>query len=124
MIYRTMRFWQIPGLSSIRTEPEHVTHPWLVILVGCLSYVPLAAITVWAILWMLRHRRFGEIAIYLLWILVGFGTNIWFSSTITRYRFAAGIDELMMVISAVFMATLLEAPDQETRGVLPVVRSS
>ncbi len=110
MIYRTIKFWQIPGLSSIRTEPEHVSHAWLVILVGCLSYVPLAAITIWAIVWMLRHRQIGEIAVYLLWILVGFGTNIWFSSTITRYRFAAGVDELMMVIAAVFMAKLLEAP--------------
>jgi len=110
-IYRSVKFWQIPGLTSMRRGRQYVDRRWVVILVGCLSYVPLAVVTVWAILQMLRHRRFENIAVYVLWIVIAFGSNVWFSSTITRYRFAAGIDELMMVISAVFMATLLEAPE-------------
>ena len=123
MIYRTVKFWQIPGLSSIRTERQRITRPWAVILVGFLSYVPLAVITVWAVFWMLRHRQFGDIAVYVLWIVIAFGSNIWFSSTITRYRFATGIDELMIVISAVFMGALVKAPVEKTRPVLPVARS-
>ena len=111
MVYRTVKFWQIPGLSTVRTTPDKRNHFKPVIIVGCLSYVPLAVVTLVGVAVLGRKRKLDLIGIYLIWIVVAFVTNVPFSSTITRYRFASGIDDLMILIAAIYLAARFNHSD-------------
>jgi 4-amino-4-deoxy-L-arabinose transferase-like glycosyltransferase len=107
MVYRTIKFWQIPGLSTVRTHSMWQKEMFAVVAVGLVSYVPIALLTMWCLFCTIRHRCWNQYGIYFLWIAWAFLTNVWFSSTITRYRFASAVDALMILIVAVFLTRRL-----------------
>lgn len=106
LAYKTMAFWQIPGLGATRTSAEVRRWSWLVILVGSVSYIPLLFLRVWAVASKVTKRRSGEIWLYVLyvsWIAITYASSIWFPA-VTRYRFAGAVDELMIILAAAFIA--------------------
>lgn len=103
LAYKAVKFWQIPGVTTLKTEPKSPRYRWAVYAIGFVSYVPLAILGVLGIVDFTRRRAFGHLALYLSWIFWAMAVNVWFTAII-RYRFATAVDALLILIAAAFLA--------------------
>jgi len=100
---KTVKFWQIPGTSTVATTPSARKFKWAVIAIGCISYVPVAIGCGWGIIYLTPRGALGRIAFYLTWIGIAYLTSIG-GASVTRYRFLNGVDCLMIVIFVTALA--------------------
>jgi hypothetical protein len=105
-VFKTMQFWQIPGITSTATYASVKPLHWAILLVGFLSYVPLMICGVIGTAFLMWKSRVREISIYLFWILVTYASYIWFPA-VNRFRFAGAIDNLMIILCVVPISILL-----------------
>ena len=82
--------------------------------------MPLLAVAILASLKVAIKRRLlaaalfvvavvAVMGLYLAWIALAFVISVWFTCLL-RYRFATGVDNLMIVIGAVYLAQFLKEP--------------
>ncbi|MFA6560609.1 MAG: hypothetical protein WCV00_01715 [Verrucomicrobiia bacterium] len=102
MLCKSIEFWQMPGAIALATKPPP-PHAQLTRVVGWLTWTPLCLLTVLGLL----RLRWTTTGIYLAWIGLAFVTNVWFTAFL-RYRFASGVDNLMIVIAAIYLARFLD----------------
>jgi 4-amino-4-deoxy-L-arabinose transferase-like glycosyltransferase len=106
LAYKTVRFWMPPGFTSVTTDNWSRSAQWLILLVGFCSYTPIALLAAGALLRVRRWADWNRIAIYVGWIALAFATNVWFTS-ILRYRFAEGVDAMLIVLASLTAADWL-----------------
>jgi len=109
--YKAVKFWQVPGFTALATEPEQRPLKWVIIGAGLLSYLPIALLSLWAVVWSWRHQQLGQFGLYLAFAAATFATNVWFPAMV-RYRFSGAVDEVMIVIAAVFVVTRLRLTEK------------
>jgi hypothetical protein len=101
---KVVKFWQVPGFSALTTNPSVKSLRWIIVIVGYAAYLPIVVLSLLSIVFYERVGRIREIGIYLVWIALTFASYIWFPA-VTRFRFAGGVDNLMILLSAACVAT-------------------
>jgi 4-amino-4-deoxy-L-arabinose transferase-like glycosyltransferase len=101
--FKIVKFWQIPGLSAAVTTPSIKSLRWVIVFVGYAAYLPIVVLSLLSIVFYVRAGRINEIGIPVGWIALTFSSYIWFPA-VTRFRFAGGVDNLMILLSAALVA--------------------
>jgi 4-amino-4-deoxy-L-arabinose transferase-like glycosyltransferase len=99
---KTVKFWEIPGTTAIAVDRVAKSLRWVILLMGCVNYLPIALLSLLSVIFYVRSGQTNEIALYLAWIALTFVSYVWFPA-VTRFRFAGGLDNLMIVMSAAFL---------------------
>ncbi|MFZ0758601.1 MAG: glycosyltransferase family 39 protein [Candidatus Sulfotelmatobacter sp.] len=102
LAFKTIQFWEIPGMTARATDPSVKSLRSVIILVGCFTYVPIALLAGLSVIYHIQTRQVNRIGIYLAWIVLTFISYVWFPA-VTRFRFAGGLDNLMIVLSAAYL---------------------
>jgi hypothetical protein len=105
ILYKTVQFWQMPGATTLKTTPEAQRYRLEVLMLGWLFWVPLLVLCTAAIVLLVYRGRFHQVRLYSALILMAYVTHIW-GASVTRYRYASGVDALMMIITALGFACL------------------
>jgi len=114
LAFKTVQFWQIPGVTALSTERSVASLRRVILMVGFSTYVPLVILSVLSVLSHIRARRIDDIAVYLGWILLTFLSYIWFPA-VNRFRFAGGLDNLMIILSAIYVSNKIIGMRQPAR---------
>jgi 4-amino-4-deoxy-L-arabinose transferase-like glycosyltransferase len=121
LAFKTVQFWQIPGITSTATHASVKPFHWVILLVGFLSYVPLVILGLVSTTYMVLKRQIREIRIYLIWMFITYVSYVWFPA-VNRFRFAGAIDNLMIILCFAPISILWRERSQDA-GLVPVSES-
>ena len=103
-----IHFWAPPGSFAVNTWSTQMSLRRLTRWAAWLVYTPVALLAVCAIVEKAYRRDFEPLAAYVACIAMVFVSNVWFTA-ILRYRLGGAVDNLMLVMAAVFLANRLRA---------------